>query len=66
MLCSNLVHYECLIGTLLQCQHIKHVDYPVPMEDRQSPLRIDIVCDNGATWIKGVLFSASSHTYLNI
>lgn len=53
VLCSNLVHYESLAQTLLQCASIKHIDYPVAVAERQSPLRVDIVCDNGRTWIKG-------------
>lgn len=28
------------------------MDYPLPMEDRGSKLRVDIVADGGATWIK--------------
>lgn len=54
VLCSNLVHYESLTETLLRCANIKHIDYPVAMVERQSPLRVDIVADNGSTWIKGM------------
>lgn len=53
LLCSNLVHFECLINTLTNSKNIKHIDYPISLPDRKSPLRIDIVCDNGRTWIKG-------------
>lgn len=56
VLCSNLVHYESLAKTLLQCASIKYIDYPVAVAERQSPLRVDIVCDNGRTWIKGEQF----------
>lgn len=55
VLCSNLVHYECLVHTLYNSQNIRYIDFPIPIADRKSPLRIDIVCDNGSTWIKGIL-----------
>lgn len=54
VLCSNLVHYECLVHTLYNSQNIRYIDFPIPIADRKSPLRIDIVCDNGSTWIKGI------------
>lgn len=53
VLCSNLVHYESLTETLLRSSNIKHIDFPVAVAERQSPLRVDIVSDNGSTWIKG-------------
>lgn len=53
MLCSNLPNYECLINTLYSCRNIKNLDYPIHIEDREFPLRIDIICDNGSTWVKG-------------
>ncbi|KAJ6638918.1 Kinesin-like protein KIF23 [Pseudolycoriella hygida] len=52
VLCSNLPNYECLINTLYSCRNIKHLDYPIQIEDRDFPLRIDIICDNGSTWVK--------------
>lgn len=52
ILCSNLTHFGCLVECLLASADVKHVDYPLPIEDRACPLRVDIVCDGGATWIK--------------
>ncbi|XP_053670601.1 UPF0415 protein C7orf25 homolog [Anopheles nili] len=52
ILCSNLTHFGCLVDCLLASADVKHVDYPLPVEDRACPLRVDIVCDGGATWIK--------------
>lgn len=59
VLCSNLVHYECLVHTLYNSQNIRYIDFPIPIADRKSPLRIDIVCDNGSTWIKGIYLFAT-------
>lgn len=59
VLCSNLVHYECLVHTLYNSQNIRYIDFPIPIAERKSPLRIDIVCDNGSTWIKGILSTYS-------
>lgn len=53
VLCSNLPNYECLINTLYSCRNIKSLDYPIHLVDREFPLRIDIICDNGSTWVKG-------------
>ncbi|XP_053659448.1 UPF0415 protein C7orf25 homolog [Anopheles marshallii] len=52
ILCSNLTHFGCLVDCLLVSADVKHVDYPLAVEDRACPLRVDIVCDGGATWIK--------------
>ncbi|XP_055585842.1 UPF0415 protein C7orf25 homolog [Uranotaenia lowii] len=52
ILCSNLTHFACLVQCLLSCENVTHVDYPLPLEDRESKLRVDIVADSGATWIK--------------
>ncbi|XP_055615477.1 UPF0415 protein C7orf25 homolog [Toxorhynchites rutilus septentrionalis] len=52
ILCSNLTHFACLVQCLLGCENVTHVDYPLSLEDRGSKLRVDIVADGGATWIK--------------
>ncbi|XP_053698255.1 UPF0415 protein C7orf25 homolog [Sabethes cyaneus] len=52
ILCSNLTHFGCLVQCLLNCEKVIHIDYPLPLEDRVSKLRVDIVADEGATWIK--------------
>lgn len=53
VLCSNLVHYDALALVLQRSRAVKHIDYPVAMAGRESPLRVDIVCDGGRTWVKG-------------
>lgn len=45
---------------LLTCNGLVNVDYALPMEDRNGPLRIDAVCDHGATWIKVIARNARS------
>lgn len=50
--CSNLMHFESLVRILLTCNGLLNVDYALPMEERNGPLRIDAVCDHGAMWIK--------------
>uniref|UniRef100_A0A8D8FR92 UPF0415 protein C7orf25 homolog n=1 Tax=Culex pipiens TaxID=7175 RepID=A0A8D8FR92_CULPI len=52
ILCSNLTHFACLVQCLMSCTDVTHVDFPLPLEDRGSKLRVDIVADGGATWIK--------------
>ncbi|XP_058456440.1 UPF0415 protein C7orf25 homolog [Malaya genurostris] len=52
ILCSNLTHFGCLVQCLLSCENVIHVDYPLPLEEQGSKLRVDIVADGGATWIK--------------
>lgn len=64
MLCSNLPNYECLINTLYSCRNIKHLDYPIQsLLDREFPLRIDIICDNGSTWVKGKQLDFASYIF---
>lgn len=50
---SNLAHYNFLITVLERTDQIQHTDYPVKVDGTpKSLVRIDIVCDTGATWIK--------------
>lgn len=38
---------------LTQTKNVQHLDYPVKVGgNRKSTIRIDIVADNGCTWIK--------------
>lgn len=46
------MHFESLVKILLTCNGLLNVDYALPIEDRNGPLRIDAVCDHGAMWIK--------------
>lgn len=59
-MCSNLLHFESLCKILLECHGLLYVDYALPMDNRNSPLRIDSVCDNGATWIKVIARNSRS------
>lgn len=53
ILCSNLIHFEFLIRVLKRAQNVQSVDFPVKTgEDQDIKLRIDIIADDGATWIK--------------
>lgn len=46
------MHFESLVKILLTCKGLSNVDYALPKEERNGPLRIDAVCDHGAMWIK--------------
>ncbi|XP_055678574.1 UPF0415 protein C7orf25 homolog [Lutzomyia longipalpis] len=52
ILCSNLVHFEVVVGVLTTCRAPKHIDCSLQSESRRTPLRVDIVCDDGASWVK--------------
>lgn len=53
ILCSNLVHFGYLIETIRRSKDVKGVDFPVRIGDsKKSSFRVDIVTDDGATWIK--------------
>lgn len=48
-----MIHYNYLVAVLLRANHIQSVDCPVKTDgQRKSSIRIDIVADNGGTWIK--------------
>lgn len=51
-MCSNLTHFDSLVHALKKVKGLIYVDYPVPASNTPKTLRIDIVCDDGATWIK--------------
>lgn len=52
MQCSNLTFYNYLVENIFDCENLKNVEYPLHVNHRVEPLKIDIVCDNGTTWIK--------------
>lgn len=52
MQCSNLTFYNYLVENIFDCENLKNVEYPLHVSHRVEPLKIDIVCDNGTTWIK--------------
>lgn len=46
---SKLLHLECLVKILLKCRGLTTVDYVLPVEESDTdPMRVDIVCENGA------------------
>lgn len=46
---SKLLHLECLVKILLKCRAVTSVEYVLPLEESETdPMRIDIVCENGA------------------
>lgn len=43
------MHLECLVKILLKCRALTSVDYVLPVEESDTdPMRVDIVCENGA------------------
>lgn len=53
ILCSNLVYFTYFVDVLEKTENIHEVDAPIKNYGGQKPLiRIDIVADNGGTWIK--------------
>lgn len=51
--CSNLTHFEFLVKVLEQQKDVLEVDAAVNSDERETPLRVDIICDGGRKWIKG-------------
>lgn len=54
ILCSNLIHFAYLVDVLRRTPNIQRVDLPIKSPDSEKPIRIDIVADNGRTWIKAI------------
>lgn len=53
ILCSNLVYFEYFLNVLERTENVFEVDVPIKSQKNQSfTVRIDIVADNGSTWIK--------------
>ncbi|XP_055305654.1 UPF0415 protein C7orf25 homolog isoform X2 [Sitodiplosis mosellana] len=51
--CSNLVHFSYLVKVLEETNDVVGVDFPIKLRGSQkSTIRIDIVANNGKTWIK--------------
>lgn len=59
-MCSNLTYFKSLVFVLRQVKGLRAVDYPIPITNSPKTLRIDIVCDNGATWIKVIARNSKS------
>uniref|UniRef100_A0A1I8PVU7 DUF1308 domain-containing protein n=1 Tax=Stomoxys calcitrans TaxID=35570 RepID=A0A1I8PVU7_STOCA len=60
--CSNLTHYEFLVKILQLQRDVVHVDCGFPVDYRENPLRVDIVCENGLKWIKAIARNSKSLT----
>ncbi|KAI8128122.1 hypothetical protein FF38_08146 [Lucilia cuprina] len=60
--CSNLTHYEFLVKILKLQRDVVHVDCGFPVDYRENPLRVDIVCENGLKWIKAIARNSKSLT----
>lgn len=51
--CSNLVHFAYFVRILEQTENVYKVDVPIKIHEcRDTVVRVDIVADNGKTWIK--------------
>lgn len=57
---SNFVNYEFLIKTLRLQQGVVDINAVFPLESRDSPLRVDIVANNGLKWIKVIARNSRS------
>ncbi|XP_030570228.1 UPF0415 protein C7orf25 homolog [Drosophila novamexicana] len=57
---SNFVNYEFLIKTLRLQQGVVDINAVFPLESRDSPLRVDIVANNGLKWIKVIARNSKS------
>lgn len=60
ILCSNLTYFSSLVYVIKKVQGLKAVDYPIPITNTETPLRIDIICDNGETWVKVIARNSKS------
>ncbi|XP_054728657.1 UPF0415 protein C7orf25 homolog [Anastrepha obliqua] len=60
--CSNLTHYAFLVQIVKLQREVVHVDCGFPIEGRNNPLRVDIVCENGLKWIKAIARNSKSLT----
>ncbi|XP_055390344.1 UPF0415 protein C7orf25 homolog [Condylostylus longicornis] len=60
VMCSNLTHYEFLVQILLKQKNVIHVDCPFLVDNRPNPIHVDIVCENGAKWIKVIARNSKS------
>lgn len=51
--CSNLVYFTYLVNVLEKTENVCEVDFPIKSQRCQNTsIRIDIVADKGATWMK--------------
>ncbi|XP_031632321.1 UPF0415 protein C7orf25 homolog [Contarinia nasturtii] len=53
IICSNLIHFAYLVKILNKTENVQGVDFPIKIHGSpKASIRIDIVTDNGKTWIK--------------
>lgn len=61
ILCSNLVYFTYFVYVLEKTENVYEIDFPIKSRGCQNPLvRIDIVADNGGTWIKVIARNSKS------
>lgn len=58
MQCSNLTHFGALIQAFNNVKNFTSVCKPFYLDDRK--LLVDIVCDNGLTWVKVIARNSKS------
>lgn len=57
---SNFVYYDFLIKTLRLQQGVVDINAVFRLESRDSPLRVDIVANNGLKWVKVIARNSKS------
>lgn len=60
--CSNLTHFAALIDTLGTVNGIQSVNKVFTVDDRK--ITVDIVCENGLSWVKVVARNPKSITQI--
>ena len=58
--CSNLTAFEHLVKALPRYQNPQYILHPIRNNLLRTSLRIDLVADNGGTWIKTIARNAES------
>ncbi|XP_037937033.1 UPF0415 protein C7orf25 [Teleopsis dalmanni] len=57
---TNMNHFSFLVKILQLQRDIVHIDCGFHLEERCTPLRVDIVCENGLKWIKAIALNPKS------
>ena len=58
--CSNLTAFEHLVKALPRYKNPQYILHPIRNNLLKTSLRIDLVADNGGTWIKTIARNAES------
>ncbi|KAF5273415.1 hypothetical protein FQA39_LY07432 [Lamprigera yunnana] len=62
--CSNLTHFKAVVATLNKIDNCQAVNKVFNLEE--SKLSVDIVCDDGLTWIKVIARNPKSLTQISL